>query len=126
MKSNISTRSCKMDPKRTKRVNSLLKEVISESILHDVKHPSLKGQLISVTKVEVTNDLCYADVYLSVIGEKSGRSEIAKALTSAAGFIAVRAAKKVSLRFFPELRFKFDDSVEKHMRIDDLLREIKK
>jgi ribosome-binding factor A len=109
--------------RRVDRLNSLLKEVISEVVRRDVRHPKV-GTLITVTRVEVTKDLHYAKVFVSVIGEEAHKAECIKALNSAAGFIAVNASKKVTLRYFPALTFHIDDSLEAHMRIDQLLQDI--
>ena len=109
---------------RTARLNSLLKEVISEVIRRDVHNPHV-NELITVTRVEITNDLHYAKVYISVIGTQAQKKETMDALQSAAGFIAVHASKKVVMRYFPALTFKLDEGVEKHMRIEELLNEIK-
>lgn len=108
---------------RTDRLNSLLKEVISEVIRKDVRNPHV-NELVTVTRVEITKDLHYAKVYVSVIGEAPVKAETLAALQSAAGFIAVNSSKKVTMRYFPELTFKLDDSVDKHMRIAELLGEI--
>jgi ribosome-binding factor A len=109
--------------KRTDRLNSLLKEVISEVIRNDVRNPHVK-ELITVTRVDITKDLHHAKVYISVIGSPQDKDETIKALQTAAGFIAVNSSKKVTMRYFPELTFKLDDSVDKHMRIEELLAEI--
>lgn len=108
---------------RTDRLNSLLKEVISEVVHRDVRNPHV-NELVTVTRVEITKDLHYAKVYISVIGDQPVKAETLAALQSAAGFIAVNASKKVTMRYFPELTFKLDDSVDKHMRIAELLSEI--
>lgn len=112
-----------MPKQRVDRLNSLLKEVISEVIHRDVRNPHL-GKFITVTRVAISKDLHHAKVYISVIGTDEDRSESIKALQSASGFIAVNASKKVVMRYFPELLFKLDDSVDKHMRIETLLGEI--
>lgn len=112
-----------MTVKRTDRLNSLLKEVISEVIKRDVRNPHVT-ELITVTRVEITKDLHYAKVYISVIGTDEQKKETLSALQSAAGFIAVNASKKVVMHYFPELTFKLDDSVEKHMRIEELLHKV--
>ena len=112
-----------MAVKRTDRLNSLLKEVISEVIRMDVRNPHV-NQMVTVTRVNITNDLHYAKVYISVIGSEQEKVETIDALQSAAGFIAVNASKKVVMRYFPELTFILDDSVEKHMRIESLLGKI--
>lgn len=109
---------------RTVRLNSLLKEVISDVIRTHVKNPSVSG-LITVTRVDITKDLHYAKVYISVIGNDTQKVETINALRSAAGFIAVTASKMVVMRYFPELTFVLDDSVEKQFRIETLLKEIR-
>jgi len=112
-----------MAKQRIARLNSLLKEVITEVIREDVRNPNVHD-LITVTRVDITNDLHHAKVYISVIGDKSVKEKTLAGLQSAAGFIATNASKKVVMRYFPELTFKLDDSVDKHMRIEELLQEI--
>jgi ribosome-binding factor A len=109
--------------KRVIRLNSLLKEVLSEVIRKEVRDPRL-GTLITVTSVDMTNDLHYAKVYISVIGTPEEKKQSIEALQSAAGFIGVIASKKVVMRFFPSLTFKLDESVDKYMAIDSLLGKI--
>ncbi len=113
-----------MEKKRIKRLNSLLQEVLSEVIRNDLKDPRVH-KLFAVTQVDVSNDLHHAKVYISVIGTDKERKDTIEALQSAAGFIAVTASKKVTMRYFPNLLFKIDTSVEEHMRIDALLDKIK-
>lgn len=112
-----------MKKRRTDRLNSLLKEVISEVIHRDVRNPHLP-ELVTVTHVSVTPDLHFAKVYISVIGAPEVKQRAIMALQSAAGFIATNASKKMVIRYFPDLTFKLDDSVEQHMRIESLLTEI--
>jgi len=109
--------------KRTDRLNSLLKEVISEVVNKDVKNPSI-SEFITITRVDITKDLHHAKVYFSVIGDEKTKQDTFHALKSACGFIATKAAKKVRLRFFPSLMFYFDDTVDKHFRIDSVLKTI--
>jgi ribosome-binding factor A len=109
--------------KRSVRLNSLLKEVLSEVIRKEVRDPRL-GEFFTVTSVDITNDLHHAKVYISVIGTPEEKKETIEALQSAAGFIAVLSSKKVVMRFFPALTFKLDESVDKYMAIDSLLGKI--
>ncbi|GAB4189304.1 MAG: 30S ribosome-binding factor RbfA [Simkaniaceae bacterium] len=111
--------------RRVSRLNSLLKEVISEVIRKDVRNPDVPD-LITVTKVEISKDLRHAKVYVSVIGSEEQREKTLAALQSAASFIAIQSSKKVVMRFFPELTFKLDRSVDHQMRIDSILEEIHK
>jgi ribosome-binding factor A len=108
---------------RIVRLNSLLKEVISEVIRRDVRNPHV-NQLITVTQVEITKDLHHAKVSISVIGTPQEKEETIKALQSAAGFIAIQSSRKVVMRYFPELTFKLDCSVDQQFKIDSLLTEI--
>ena len=108
---------------RTDRLNSLLKEVISDIIKREVRNPHV-NDLLTVTRVDITKDLRYAKVYISVIGSEQEKQGTLQALQSASGFIAVQSSKEVVMRYFPELRFILDDSVDKHMRITDLLDKI--
>lgn len=114
-----------MAVQRTDRLNSLLKEVISEVIKRDVRNPHVT-ELVTVTRVQISKDLRHAKVYISVIGTEQQKIETIEALSSAAGFIAVQSSQKVVMRYFPELTFRLDDSVDKHMRIEELLGKISK
>lgn len=113
-----------MKRKRTDRLNSLLQEVLAEVISRDVNDPEV-STFASVTKVEITSDLHYANVYISVIGTPEEKQKTITALQRSAGFIGKIASKKVVMRFFPSLTFKLDTSVDKHMKIEQILSEIK-
>lgn len=108
---------------RIARLNSLLKEVISEVIQRDVSNPHVH-RLMSVTSVDVSKDLQHAKVFISVIGTTGEKQATILALQSAAGYISILASKKVVMRYFPALIFKLDDSVDKQLAIDAKLQQI--
>jgi ribosome-binding factor A len=112
-----------MVKQRIDRLNSLLKEVISDTIRKEVKNPRV-NQFITVTRVEITKDLHFAKVHISVIGTEEEKIATIDALQNASGFIAVQASKQVVMRYFPTLSFKLDRTVEKQMRIEELLGKI--
>jgi ribosome-binding factor A len=112
-----------MSRHRIERINSLLQQVLSEVIMRDVKDPRLPP-LVGVSRVDTSADLHHATVYISVIGKEENKSLAMEVLKDAAGYIAVLASKKVVLRYFPSLSFKLDTSIEKHLRIDELLSKI--
>lgn len=112
-----------MEKKRTDRLNSLLKEVLSEVIMHDVRDPRV-AKLVTVMDVSITKDLHHAKILVSVIGSELEKEQTILALQAAANFIAVTASKKVIMRYFPVLTFKLDRSVDKLFRIDTLLQKI--
>lgn len=109
--------------KRTKRLNSLLKEVLSEVIHQEVKNPHLH-RFVSITDVDISNDLQHAKISISVIGTQDEKQACLQLLQSAAGFIAISASKKVVMRYFPALTFKLDTSLDEHMHIDSVLNKI--
>ncbi len=112
-----------MPKQRVDRLNSLLKEVISEVIRRDFPNRGIP-ELITITQVEITKDLHYAKVFVSVIGDKTVKTNAINKLQTLAGAIAVVSSKKVVMRYFPELTFILDEGVDKHMRIEELLKEI--
>lgn len=114
-----------MKKNRLARVNSLLKEVIFEVIQKEVRNPNV-STFVSVTQVDTSADLHHAKVFISLICSEEEKAKVLAALNSAAGFIAVHAAKKVQLRYFPELIFKLDTSIEEHMKIQKILGDLEK
>ena len=114
-----------MKKDRLSRINSLLKEVIFEVIQREVRNPHVTT-FVSVTRVDTSADLHHAKVYISMIGTNEEKAKVLAALQTAAGFIAVHAADKVELRYFPNLIFKLDTAAEEHMKIQKILDDIEK
>ena len=81
------------------------------SIMRDVKDPRVSGKLLSVVKVDVSNDLSYAKVYVSSLQGVQSAQEAVKGLKSASGFIRGRLGSALHLRKTPELKFVADDSI---------------
>ena len=109
---------------RMSRINEELMKEISNIINYELKDPHKTG-LISVTKVITTPDLRYARVYVSMINVKSQKQTLA-ILKKSAGFIRSELARKVNLRYTPELVFLFDDSIEYGAKIDSIISNITK
>jgi len=114
--------------KRTKRLNSLLREVLSDVIQKKVRNPDI-APFTTVSRVDITEDLYYAKVFISVFTtdkdkELLVREQTLKALNSAAGFIGLHASEKVVMRQFPTLTFFLDTSVDKQMNVEALLKKI--
>jgi ribosome-binding factor A len=109
--------------KRTDRLNSLLQEVIAEVIMREIRNPKI-STLITIKKVEITKDLHYAKVYISMLGSDLEKQQTLKALKSAAGYISVQAAKKVIMKYFPALSFHLDETLDEEIRIHNLLEKI--
>ncbi len=107
---------------RMDRVNEELKKEISLVIDQKLKNPNITG-IISVTKVKTSTDLKYARVYISLINSKSKKSTL-EGIKNASGFIRTEIAKRVNLRYTPELTFEIDESMEYSSKIENILKEI--
>lgn len=109
--------------KRAERVGDLLREIISEIILKDLNDPRL--DLVTITEVEITDDLKIATVFFSAMGNKAKEEESLSGLQSAAGYIKKRLGKELRLRYIPQLIFKLDRSFDYGSKIDRLLRDLR-
>lgn len=108
---------------RPNRVAEEIKREIVGIIRSEIKDPRVDG-LISVTDVEVTNDLSYAKIFISKYGSNESREEALKGLEKAAGFIRSELSKRLKLRYMPELIFALDDSLEYGAKIETILNNI--
>jgi ribosome-binding factor A len=102
------------------RVNSLIRQEISELLQRQVKDPRL-GNFITVTAVNTSSDMRHAKVFVSRLEGREEKNETLGVLASAAGFFRKELAARLRLRRIPELSFEWDDSLE---RGDHLLRMI--
>ena len=107
---------------RLGRIDEEFKKEMSSIISYDLKEPKVTG-LVSVTRVKVTPDLRYAKVWVSILNAKSVE-ETLEGLKKSAGFIRAEWAKRINLRYTPELSFVIDDSLEYGAKIDSILKDI--
>jgi ribosome-binding factor A len=108
--------------KRTERVADLIRREMADILMRKMRDPRLG--FVSVTAVEVTPDLSAAKIFLSSLDGAEKRREIVKVLTHAAPFLRHELAPRLGLREVPEIRFAYDESIERGARIEDLLRKI--
>ena len=104
---------------RTDRIASEIMRETEKIIREDVSDPRTDC-MFSITHVDVTRDLRYAKVYVSVYEEEK-RAPMMKALKTAAGFIRHNLGRRVQLRYTPELVFELDDSLKYGAHMFDLL-----
>lgn len=110
-----------MASNRIKRISEEVKKCISTMLINGIKDPRITS-MISVTDVEVTNDLRYAFVYISILG--GNKEESLEGLNSARGYIRREVGKSVKLRYAPEIIFKIDDSLDRGMYMDALIKKV--
>ena len=105
---------------RMGRINEEVQRELA-ALIPTVKDPRVTG-MISVTAVEVTQDLKYAKVYISVL-DKADNSQVLKGLKSAAGYLRRELGRRLNLRNTPELTFFQDDSMAKGAHSLEMLRD---
>ena len=106
---------------RMRRVNEAVKQIVSQTI------PTLKDPrigFVTVTGVETTTDLERATVWVSVLGSDRERTATLDALAGAAGLLQARVNRELRLRRTPQLTFAYDPSVERGMRMSQLIDEL--
>ena len=111
-----------MPGRRTDRVSVLIQRELSDIIQRELKDPRVG--FCTISQVQVSTDLRYADVKVSVVGDKRQKRNSITGLKNAAGFLRREVVQRIGLRHAPELRFELDDSVDQLMRIDRLLKRI--
>lgn len=109
--------------KRSQRVSDLLREEIAEIIMRRLKDPRLG--FVTVTGVDITEDLKIARVFVSVLKTEDRESTL-EILNSAKNFVRSEVAKRIRMKVIPTIEFRIDESIEYGARIDKLLKEIKK
>jgi ribosome-binding factor A len=80
--------------------------------------------LISITRVSLSNDLKNATILVSAMGAEPDRDEILNGFHSAAGFLRRELAHRLKIRFVPELKFQFDDSIEQGVKLVNLIERV--
>lgn len=109
---------------RTERISEEIKRELS-SIIRTIKDPRLSS-MTSVVSADVTKDLKYVKVYVSVLGSKEEKENSIEALKSATGYIKREIGSRLNLRCVPHPTFVLDTSVEYGIHINELLNKINK
>jgi ribosome-binding factor A len=105
------------------RINSEVMREVSQIIRTELKDPRV-SMMTSVTDVNVTTDLKYCTVYISVLGSEEESVKTLEGLRKAGGFIRYELAHRLNLRNTPELKFVIDNSLEYGMKMDKLIDEV--
>ena len=106
---------------RTRRIAEEIRKIVSTMLINGIKDPRINS-LVSVTDVEVTSDLSYAYIYVSILG--GDEESTLDGLKSACGYIRREVGKNIKLRHTPEIIFKIDDSLLKGMYMDELIKKV--
>ncbi len=94
---------------RVERVAQAIKEEVSRIVHDELRDPRIG--FVTLTRVELTVDLHYARVYVSILGSEAERQVAWNGIVSAAGFVQRLVGQRLRLRFAPEIRFILDESI---------------
>jgi ribosome-binding factor A len=111
-----------MTSQRPTRVGDQIREEISQLLAREVHDPGIG--FLTITHVQVTADLQLARIYYTTMGDEQARKQSRRALERAAPFLRRQLGRRLRLRRIPELQFFFDESIERHDRIERILQEI--
>lgn len=108
--------------KRSEKVAEAIHELVSGLLVKGLKDPRIG--FVTITGVEVTDDLHLAKVFFSVVGSDEEREATLKGLNSARGFVRTEVGRSLRMRYAPEIIFRYDQSIQQGDRIESLLKEI--
>jgi ribosome-binding factor A len=104
---------------RMRRVNEALREVVSARLAEGLRDPRIG--FVTVTSVDTSPDLRHARVYVSVLGDDEERAATMAGLESAHGVLQLAVSRELRMKHTPTLEFLFDESIDRGMRISELL-----
>ena len=114
--------------RRTEKVSGLLQSQIAELLHRQVKHPTLTGAMVSITRVEVSADFSIARVHVSVMTDDAGgedqQAEVLEALIRTEPYLHRQLVKRLHMRRVPRLRFIADHSIAEGDRLAAMMREL--
>ena len=104
-----------------RRVNEAIREVVSARLAEGLRDPRIG--FVTVTAVDTSPDLRQARVYVSVLGSDEERADTMSGLGSAHGVLQQAVARELRMKHTPTLEFVFDESIDRGMRITELLQD---
>ena len=113
-----------MNNMRAERVGEQMKQEIMDIVNNKVKDPRVG--FLTITDVELTNDLSHAKIFLTVLGSDKEVENTFKALEKATGFIKSELGSRMRLRIIPDLTFEYDESIEYGNKIERMLQDLRK
>ncbi|MDO5300947.1 MAG: 30S ribosome-binding factor RbfA [Tissierellia bacterium] len=112
-----------MDNRRVHRISEEMRREVADLVQNKLKDPRIP-EFTSISYVEVTRDLSFANIGISVLGNEEEKMDALEGINSAKGFIKKELGKRLKLRQMPELIFHTDDRIEKSMEFQRFLEEV--
>lgn len=107
---------------RSNQVGEELRKIISKIFLEELTDPRIG--FVTITRVEVAEDLRFAKVFYSVLGEETQKKLTAEAIADQLGYIRKLAVVRINMKFAMDFRFEPDPSIEESFRLGEILKKI--
>ena len=111
--------------RRIQKVSSLLKKELSLILNNDLDEPIISDNFISISKIEISPDLYYCKIYITIEVEDAKKVKIVDSLNNSKSFIRHKLTQRIQMRRIPELAFKIDRALEKGLAVLKLLDELR-
>jgi len=111
-----------MSNRRVLKAAQAIREVVSMSILTDLKDPRVSD--VTVTFVEVSSDMRLAKVHVSVMGDETKQNLCLRGLQNSAGYLQSKVGKRIDTRYTPKIEFKLDKGMQHAMMVTRILEEV--
>lgn len=111
-----------MSYQRIDRISEQVRREVDRIIREDLSDPRIQGTY-SVTRADVTRDLRYAKIYVSIL-EEENRKSMMDALKKAAGFVRHQLGEQMIIRYAPEILFELDNNIEYGIHIASVLKQV--
>lgn len=108
---------------RSEQVSEELRKIVSMVLLHELNDPRLG--FVTITRIEMTDDLRFARIFYSVLGGEKERQDTVEAIAENMAYLRQATIQRINLKYAPELRFELDRSIDESFKIDQILKKIK-
>ncbi len=108
---------------RVKRLSEEIKKIVSNIIRNELRDPRI-APMTSIVEVDVTRDLRYVNIYISVLGSEKEKEDTLQGLVKASGFIRREIGQKIKARYTPEVIFKLDESIERGIYMYNVITKV--
>lgn len=107
---------------RAERVGGLMRETLSDILRKSIKDPRLAE--VTITKIKMTDDLKLAKIYYVTSGQNTNRDDTSEGFKKASGFIRRVLAQALDLRYIPNLRFLYDETIAYGIHMNKILSQL--
>ena len=111
-----------MSSRRTLKAASAIREVVSTAILTELRDPRIEN--VTVTFVEVSGDMRWAKVHVSIMGDKKQQDLCMHGLQKSAGYLQKRVSNRIDTRYTPRLQFVLDEGIKNAFKVSEILNDV--